>query len=77
MTVPGVGPVVALAYIAVIDDLRRFAHSRHVGAYLGLTPKRYQSGEVGPVTAKLCDLARLFQLRRCSTFSSRQSQVKS
>jgi transposase len=35
MTVPGVGPVVALAYIAVIDDPRRFAHSRDVGAYLG------------------------------------------
>jgi transposase len=46
MTVPGVGPVVALAYIAVIDDPRRFPHSRDVGAYLGLTPKRYQSGEV-------------------------------
>jgi transposase len=46
MTVPGVGPVVALAYIAVIDDPQRFPHSRDVGAYLGLTPKRYQSGEV-------------------------------
>jgi transposase len=46
MTVPGVGPVVALAYIAVIDDPKRFAHSRDVGAYLGITPKRYQSGEV-------------------------------
>jgi transposase len=46
MTVPGVGPVVALAYISVIDDPQRFPHSRDVGAYLGLTPKRYQSGEV-------------------------------
>jgi transposase len=46
MTVPGVGPVVALAYIAVIDGPQRFAHSRDVGAYLGLPPKRYQSGEV-------------------------------
>ena len=36
----------ALAYIAVIDDPQRFPHSRDVGAYLGLTPKRYQSGEV-------------------------------
>src|ERR1700742_1382131 len=42
MTVPGVGPVVALAYIAVIDDPQRFPHSRDVGAYLGMTPKRYQ-----------------------------------
>ena len=47
MTVPGVGPVVALAYISVIDDPKRFTHARDVGAYLGLTPKRYQSGEVG------------------------------
>jgi transposase len=46
MTVPGVGPVVALAYISAIDDPQRFPHSRDVGAYLGLTPKRYQSGEV-------------------------------
>ena len=46
MTVPGVGPVVALAYISVIDDPKRFTHARDVGAYLGLTPKRYQLGEV-------------------------------
>jgi transposase len=46
MTVPGVGPVVALAYISAIDDPQRFTHARDVGAYLGLTPKRYQSGEV-------------------------------
>jgi transposase len=46
MTVPGVGPVVALAYISVIDDPKRFNQARDVGAYLGLTPKRYQSGEV-------------------------------
>ena len=46
MTVPGVWPVVALAYISVIDDPKRFTHARDVGAYLGLTPKRYQSGEV-------------------------------
>ena len=41
MTVPGVGPGVALAYIAVIDDPQRFPHSRDVGDYLDLTPKRY------------------------------------
>jgi transposase len=46
MTVPRVGPVVALAYMAVIDDPGRFNHARDVGAYLGLTPQRYQSGEV-------------------------------
>jgi transposase len=46
MSVPGVGVIVALAYAAVIDDPGRFKHSTSVGAYLGLTPRRYQSGEV-------------------------------
>ena len=46
MSVPGIGPITALAYRAAIDDPTRFAHSRDVGAYLGLTPKRYQSGVV-------------------------------
>lgn len=38
--------MVALAYAAVIDDPARFRRSASVGAYLGLTPRRYQSGEV-------------------------------
>jgi len=46
MTAPGIGPVIALAYKAVIDDPGRFKNSSSVGAYLGLTPRRYQSGEV-------------------------------
>lgn len=46
MTIPGVGVVVALAYGAVVDDPGRFRKSSSVGAYLGLTPRRYQSGEV-------------------------------
>lgn len=46
MTIPGVGVVVALAYTAVIDDPTRFRRSASVGAYLGLTPRRYQSGEI-------------------------------
>lgn len=46
MTAPGVDVVVALAYTAVIDAPARFARSSSVGAYLGLTPRRYQSGEV-------------------------------
>jgi transposase len=36
MTVPGVGPIVALSFIATIDDAARFAKSTQVGAYLGL-----------------------------------------
>lgn len=45
MTVPGVGPVVALAYIATLDDEARFKRATDVGAFLGLTPRRYQSGD--------------------------------
>ena len=46
MTTPGVGAVVALTYRATIDQPQRFVHSRAVGAHVGLTPKRYQSGEI-------------------------------
>jgi transposase len=46
MSVPGVGPVTALAFVATIDDAERFAKSRAVGAYLGLTARRFQSGEM-------------------------------
>ncbi len=46
MSVPGVGPITALAYAATIDDATRFEKSRTVGAYLGLTSRRYQSGEM-------------------------------
>jgi transposase len=46
MSAPGVGPVTALAYVATIGDAERFAKSRAVGAYVGLTSRRWQSGEV-------------------------------
>jgi transposase len=46
MTTPGVGAVTALAFVAAIDDPNRFRRSEDVGAYLGLTPRRYQSGEI-------------------------------
>jgi transposase len=45
MTVPGVGPITAIAFLSTIDDPRRFLHARDVGPYLGLTPTRYQSGK--------------------------------
>jgi transposase len=46
MTVPGVGPITALSFKATIDDPARFARSRSVGAYIGLTSRRHASGEV-------------------------------
>jgi transposase len=53
MTVPGVGAVVALTFVAAVDDPARFRRSKDVGAHFGLTPKRHQSGEtevVGGIT---------------------------
>ena len=45
MTVPGVGPVVALAYRTTVDVPARFRNSKAVGAVFGLTPVKHQSGE--------------------------------
>jgi transposase len=45
MTVPGVGPVVALTYRATVDVPARFRKSKSVGAVFGLTCAKYQSGE--------------------------------
>jgi transposase len=46
MTIPGVGQLTALAFTAAIDDPSRFRRSRDLGSYLGLVPRRYQSGEI-------------------------------
>jgi len=46
MTVPGVGPVVALTYRATVDVPARFRKSKAVGAVFGLTCSKYQSGEI-------------------------------
>lgn len=46
--VPGVGPITALAFVLVVSDPDRFSRNRSVGAYLGLVPKRDQSGERDP-----------------------------
>jgi hypothetical protein len=46
MSVPGIGALSVLAYVSTVEEPTRFARSRSVGAHLGLTPRRYQSGEV-------------------------------
>ncbi|SFB12742.1 Transposase [Poseidonocella pacifica] len=46
MSIPGVGPVNALSFIALVDNPNRFSRTSDVGAFLGLTPRRHQSGEV-------------------------------
>jgi transposase len=45
MTAPGVGVITALSVASVFDDASRFRRSSSAGAYLGLTPRRYESGE--------------------------------
>jgi transposase len=46
--VPGVGPITALTFVLTVDDPRRFPRNRTVGAYLGLVPRRSQSGQCDP-----------------------------
>lgn len=46
MMIPGVGAVSAVTFVATIDTPDRFAKSRSVGAYIGLTSRRYQSGDI-------------------------------
>lgn len=46
MTIPGVGPITALTFRSAIDDPARFSSSRNVAAHFGLTPRRFQSGEL-------------------------------
>jgi transposase len=61
MTAPGVGPLTALAFKTAIDDPGRFRKSRNVGVHLGLTPRKYASGEVdinGGITRCGDDFAR-------------------
>ena len=46
MTIPGVGPLTALVFKTFVDRPERFRHSKAVGAAVGLTPRKYASGEV-------------------------------
>jgi transposase len=46
--IPGVGPITALYFILKIEDPKRFAKVRDVGAFVGLCPRRDQSGENDP-----------------------------
>ena len=45
MTMPSVGPITALAFVAALDDITRFHSAHQVQAYLGLVPSEYSSGD--------------------------------
>src|SRR5688572_30620683 len=46
--IKGVGPITAVAFVLTIEDPGRFNFSRHVGSYIGLTPRMRQSGDNDP-----------------------------
>lgn len=46
MSIPGVGVVTATSFVSAIEQPANFKHSRSVGAFVGLTTRRYQSGEI-------------------------------
>jgi transposase len=49
MTTPGVGAIVALTFRSAVDDPARFSSVKSIGPWLGLTPRRYQSGQIDRV----------------------------
>lgn len=78
-TIDGVGPITALAFVAEVDDPKRFEDSKDVAAYIGLTPTQYSSGEIqrqGGISKKgskhtrcLLVEAATTLLTRCKTWS--------
>jgi transposase len=46
--VNGIGPLISLTYVLTVDDPSRFANSRAVGCYLGLSPRQRESGNSSP-----------------------------
>src|SRR5439155_1483131 len=82
MTIPGVGRLTALAFVAAIDEPERFRRSRDVGAYLGLVPRRYQSGELdytGSISTALrggqCDADPLPRQSRAQNMGARHCRA--
>lgn len=63
MTVPGVGPITSLRFVAAIDDPRRFSSGHRVQSYIGLTPGERSSGTVQRTTS--ITKAGQSELRRC------------
>ena len=79
-SVPGVGPITALAFAAAVENPERFRRVRDVGAYLGLTPRRYQSGDrdvTGGISRQGDAMARhyLYEAANCllTTWSGRSA----
>lgn len=57
MSIPGVGPTTAMAFLAYVGDGSRFSHARQVSHYVGITPRVDSSGEttrIGNITKRGC-----------------------
>lgn len=70
VTVPGIGPINALAFVTAIDNPHNFRKSRSVGAFFGLTPRKFASGEIdrnGSITKCGDDMVRvyLYEAAKC------------
>ena len=75
MTVPGVSPVAAYAYFATVEDPTRIEKSSTVGSYAGLTPRRYQSGQMdysGRISKKGDPLLRTLLFEAASSLMTRR-----
>lgn len=62
-TVPGIGPLTALALVSVVDDVSRFKNSKFFASYLGLVPKEYSSGDtrmMGSITRSGSEILRRY-----------------
>lgn len=83
MTIPGVGIITAMTYRATLDEPGRFVESEAVGAYMGLTPKQYASGEmdrhgsISKMGPKECRSALYEAAQSLLLVSKRESKIKS
>jgi len=77
MTIPGVGPIVASAFVATIDTPDRFRTGNQVACYLGLVPRIYQSGEMelrGRITRQGDELLRWLLIEAATVLLSVSKQ---
>ena len=75
MSVPGVGAITALSVVSAIDDVEPFRRSSDVAAYLGLTPRRYESGEIsrtGRITKRGSRLTRTHPFEAANALLTRK-----
>jgi len=80
MTIPGIGALTALAFKTFLDSPARFTKSKNVGAALGLTPKKFASGEVdydGHITKCGDDFVRMYLYEAAQTLLTRTKKWSS